>query len=58
MISAILAFVDVNNELISLLAISESLSLPITGETEKVIDGIECLWSGNGWMPAWEYNKI
>jgi hypothetical protein len=45
------------NEIIYLLAISESLSLPITGETEKVVDDVECVWDGKGWMPIWEYEK-
>jgi hypothetical protein len=37
--------------------ISETLSLPIYGETTKMIDNIECVWIGNGWMPLWEFEK-
>jgi len=37
------------------LGISESLSLPITGETKKNVDGVELVWVGNGWKPFWEY---
>jgi hypothetical protein len=41
--------------------ISESLSLPIFGETTKIIDNVKCVWVGNispnGWMPLWEFEK-
>jgi len=37
--------------------ISETLSLPIYGETTKLINDVECVWIGNGWIPLWEFNK-
>jgi hypothetical protein len=42
--------------------ISESLSLPIFGETEKYIDGVQCVWVANltptNWMPLSEFEKL
>ena len=42
--------------------ISESLSPPIFGETEKYINGVQCVWVGNisptNWMPLSEYEKL
>lgn len=42
--------------------ISETVSLPIVGETLKEINGVQCVWVGNlnqiGWMPLWEYEKL
>ncbi len=42
---------------ISELGISETLSLPIYGETTKKIDEVEHVWVGDGWIPLWEYQK-
>ena len=42
--------------------ISESVSLPLYGVSEKIIDGIECVWVGElsqtGWMPIEEFARI
>jgi hypothetical protein len=42
--------------------VAESLSLPIFGETIKVINGIENVWVGNlttsSWMPLIEFQKL
>jgi hypothetical protein len=42
--------------------ISETLSLPIFGETTKEINGIKHVWVGNltstFWMPLWEFEKL
>lgn len=38
--------------------INESLSLPIFGETKKMINDIENVWIGKGWMPLWEFEKL
>jgi hypothetical protein len=42
--------------------ISESLSLPIFGETTKTIDGIKHVWVGNvldiDWLPLNEFEKL
>ena len=36
---------------------SETLSLPIYGETIKKINDIECVWVGDGWITLWEYKQ-
>lgn len=42
--------------------VAESLSLPIFGETVKIIDGIENVWVGDlsptFWMPLSEFEKL
>jgi hypothetical protein len=38
--------------------IDESLSLPIFGETTRVINDLEHIWVGNGWIPMWEFEKL
>lgn len=42
--------------------VDESLSLPIFGETVKIIDGVENVWVGNlsptFWMPLEEFEKL
>lgn len=42
--------------------VDESLSLPIFGETVKIIDGVENVWVGNltptFWMPLIEFEKL
>jgi len=42
--------------------VSESLSLPIFGETLKEIDGVEHVWVGDlnpsNWMPLSEFEKL
>jgi hypothetical protein len=38
--------------------IDESLTLPIFGETTKMINGLEHIWVGNGWIPMWEFEKL
>ena len=42
--------------------ISESLSLPIFGETTKIINGIDHVWVGNvfdkEWIPLNEFNNL
>jgi hypothetical protein len=38
--------------------IDESLSLPIFGETTKMINDLEYIWVGNGWIPMWEFEKL
>lgn len=42
--------------------ISESLSLPVTGETIKKVNGVDMVWVGaispsSSWMPLSEYKK-
>jgi hypothetical protein len=37
--------------------ISETLTLPIYGQTTKLIDNVENVWVGNGWIPLWEFKK-
>jgi hypothetical protein len=38
--------------------IDESLSLPIFGETTKLINDLEHIWIGTGWIPLWEFEKL
>ena len=42
--------------------VSESLSLPIFGESTKIINSVEYVWVGNlshnGWMPLEDFNKM
>lgn len=38
--------------------ISETVSLPIVGFTTKIIDDVENVWIGKGWIPLWEYEKL
>ena len=51
-------FILNNPKLHNLQVISESLTLPIYGQTTKVIDGVENVWIGNGWIPLWEFKKF
>lgn len=45
------------NQIVSELGISESLNLPVTGESLKVINNLDCVWFNNQWIPLWEYEK-
>ena len=47
-----------NPALQNLPIIDESLSLPIFGETKKMIDDIEYVWFAQGWIPIWEFEKL
>ena len=49
----------INNtpELQNLKVISETVTLPIYGETTKMINDIEYVWVSNGWIPVWEFEK-
>jgi hypothetical protein len=42
--------------------VSESLSLPIFGETTKIIDSVDCVWVGNltttGWMDLEKFKQL
>ena len=52
-------FIQQHIELTNIPVVSESLSLPIYGETTKTIDNIDCVWVGTlsqtGWMPLQEF---
>jgi hypothetical protein len=50
-------FILKNPKLQNIPIISESLTLPIFGQTTKIIDGVENVWIGNGWIPLWEFKK-
>ena len=41
----------------NLTIISETLTLPIFGQTTKMIDNVENVWIGTGWIPLWEFKK-
>lgn len=49
----------VNNtpELQNLKVISETVTLPIYGETTKMINGVEYVWVSTGWIPVWEFEQ-
>jgi hypothetical protein len=49
----------INNtpELKNLKVISETVTLPIYGETTKMINDIEYVWVSNGWIPVWEFEQ-
>lgn len=49
----------INNtpELQKLKVISETVTLPIYGETTKMINDVEYVWISNGWIPVWEFEK-
>lgn len=51
-------FILNNPKLHNLPVISETLTLPIYGQTTKLIDGVENVWIGNGWIPLWEFKKF
>jgi len=55
-------FLEKNPQYQGISVISESLSLPIFGETTKMIDNIEHVWVGelsyNNWMPLEEFEKL
>ena len=55
-------YLDKQPALKSIPVISESLSLPIWGETTKDIGGIKHVWvanlSPNGWMPLSEFENL
>lgn len=55
-------FLEKNPQYQGVEVISESLSLPIFGETTKIINGVENVWVGelthNSWMPLDEYDKL
>ena len=50
-------FILNNPKLHNIPIISETLTLPIYGLTTKMIDNVESVWVGNGWIPLWEFNK-
>jgi hypothetical protein len=50
-------FIRTTPKLKNLPVISETLTLPIYGQTTKMIDNIENVWIGNGWIPLWEFKK-
>lgn len=56
------AFLISNPMYQGLSVVSESLSLPIFGETVKLIDGVENVWVGElshtFWMPLSEFEKL
>lgn len=49
----------INNtpEIQNLKVISETVTLPIYGETTKTINDIEYVWVSTGWIPVWEFEK-
>jgi hypothetical protein len=50
-------FILNNPKLQNLIIISETLTLPIFGQTTKIIDNVENVWIGSGWIPLWEFKK-
>ena len=50
-------FILNNPKLQNLTIISETLTLPIYGQTTKLIDNVENVWIGTGWIPLWEFKK-
>jgi len=50
-------FILNNPKLQNLTIISETLTLPIFGQTTKMIDNVENVWIGTGWIPLWEFKK-
>ena len=50
-------FIINNPKLNNLAIISETLTLPIYGQTTKMINNVENVWIGNGWIPLWEFKK-
>ena len=55
-------FIQLHPELSNIPVISESLTLPIFGETTKVINGAKNVWVGNlsptNWMELEEFKKL
>ena len=55
-------FINNHPEYFNVPIINESLSLPILGETTRVIDGIKCVWVGGfsptNWMNLDEFEKL
>lgn len=55
-------FLEKNPQYQGVSVISESLSLPIFGETTKIINGVEHVWVGelsyNNWMPLDEFQNL
>jgi hypothetical protein len=55
-------FINNNPEYFNVPIINESLSLPIMGETTRVIDGVEHVWVGhystNNWMRMDDFKKL
>lgn len=56
--SGLCELILVNPKLHNLPVISETLTLPIYGQTTKLIDGVEHVWVSTGWIPLWEYKKF
>ncbi len=58
----LLYFIQQHPEFGGLEVANESLSLPIFGETTKIINGVEHVWVGNMtttfWMPLDEFEKL
>ena len=50
-------FILNNPKLQNLPIISETLTLPIYGQTTKMINNVENVWIGNGWIQLWEFKK-
>jgi hypothetical protein len=50
-------FIETNPMYKNVAIISETLFIPIIGETTKFVDKVEYVWIGNGWIPLWEYKK-
>ena len=59
---ALKLFIGNNPDFVNRPVISESLSLPIFGETTKEINGVMNVWVGNmsvnNWMPITEFEKM
>jgi hypothetical protein len=51
-------FILNNPKLQNLPIISETLTLPIYGQTTKIINNVENVWIGNGWIPLWEFKQF
>lgn len=51
-------FILSNPKLQNLPIISETLTLPIYGQTTKMIDNVEHVWVSTGWLPLWEFKKF
>lgn len=51
-------FILVNPMYQNIPIINESLSLPLFGETSKMINNMEYVWIATGWIPLWEFEKL
>lgn len=53
----IVAFIRANPAYVDVPIISETLSIPIIGETTKKVDNVDFVWNGDGWIPLFDYEQ-